>query len=472
MTISLRTNESKAAFACHSPVVILVVSLFLLSFGAHSSRLHAQTFGDMHDFNCSRDGCDPNFSGIVAQGIDGNLYGTLAEGGAGCGSVFRITPSGAFNDIYNFSGQDGCYPVGGLTLGTDNYLYGTTNLGGLNNFGTIFKITPMGNLIKLHDFTSEEGGYPYAPPVQGKKAFYGVTSENTAYSITPTGTFKLFRDRLPGPSYAPLLLASNGSFYGTTSSGGSHNVGTVFRLTAAGAVTTVYSFDFSHGAYLYQPLVQGSDKNLYGMTNEGGNGQAPDGVVFKLTLKGVITVLHNFDGDIGTDGSFPTDGLVAATDGTFYGTTLIAPNGGTALYGTLFRIDKNGSYSQLHVFDGTHGQNPASTPMQHTNGIIYGTADLGGASDGGVFWELNSGIFPFVSVVGIPSGKVNQVVEILGQGFTTASSVKFGSVSSNFNIYSDTYLTAVVPSAAKSGTISVTTSKGTFVSKQVFKVLR
>ena len=86
--------------------------------------------------------------------------------------------------------------------------------------------------------------------------------------------------------------------------------------------------------------------------------------------------------------------------------------------------------------------------------------------------DLNSGILPFVSVVGIPSGKVNQLVEILGQGFTTASSVKFGSVSAIFSVVSDTYLTAVVPSGGKTGPITVTTSRGTLISKQKFKVIQ
>jgi uncharacterized repeat protein (TIGR03803 family) len=471
MKISLWTNKLKAAFLGQFPLVIITVSIFLFFLTVHPVTVYAQTYTDLHDFNCDHDGCGPNFSGIVAQGTDGNLYGTLPEGGAGCGSVFRITPSAALNDVYNFSGGDGCNPFGGLTLGTDGDFYGTTTNGGVNNYGTIFKITSSGGLTTLHNFTAAEGGLPYSPPVQGKKAFYGVTPAATVYTITPTGVFKLLHNKIPGASYAPLLLASNGSFYGTTGSGGSHGYGTVFRLSTSGAVTTIYNFDFSHGAYSYGPLVQGGDKNLYGMTNEGGSYQKGGGVVFKMTLKGVITILHSFDGDSLTDGAYPTDGLLAGTDGIFYGSTFLA-TGGVGFYGTLFKIDKNGNYSELYDFDQTHGEYPLTTPMQHTNGVVYGTAMNGGASDGGVFWDLNSGILPFVSVVGIPSGKVNQLVEILGQGFSTASSVKFGSAPSNFTVYSDTYLTAVVPSAAKTGTISVTTSTGTLISKQKFKVIQ
>ena len=83
---------------------------FILTLGIQPALLRAQTFTDLHDFNCSSDGCNPDMAGIVAQGTDGNLYGTLTDGGAGCGSVYRITPGGALNDIYNFSGADGCNP--------------------------------------------------------------------------------------------------------------------------------------------------------------------------------------------------------------------------------------------------------------------------------------------------------------------------------------------------------------------------
>jgi uncharacterized repeat protein (TIGR03803 family) len=471
MKTSFCTHKSKAAVLGEFSLAVVTVSMFLFFLVVHPISVRAQTFSDLHDFNCDHDGCDPRLSGIVAQGTDGNLYGTLAEGGAGCGSVFRITPSGALNDLYNFSGADGCNPLSGLTLGTDGDFYGTTGNGGSNSIGTIFKITSTGGLTTLHNFTSAEGGSPYSPPVQGKKAFYGVTSKGTAYTITSAGTFKLLHHKIPGASYAPLFLASDSHFYGTTASGGSHGYGTVFRLSASGVVTTIYDFDFSHGAYPSGPVVQGSDKNLYGLAYEGGSQESPGGVVFKVTLTGAITVLHSFDGGSLTDGAYPSDGLLLGTDGNFYGSTFGNGVGGTGYYGTLFKIDAKGNYTELHDFDETHGANPVATAMQHTNGILYGTTSVGGATNSGVFWNLNNQISPFVSIVGIPAAKVNQLVEILGQGFTTASSVKFGSILSNFTVYSDTYLTAVVPSAAKKGTISVTTSKGTFVSRQTFKVL-
>ncbi len=198
------------------------------------SFLFGQTYTDLHDFDCTVDGCHPIYPGILAQGRDGNLYGTLPSGGAFTnGTVFKITPSGTITTLYNFAGTDGAGPYSGLTLGTDGNFYGTTYGGGANGLGTIFKITSEGHLTPLHDFTSSDGYTPEAPPVQGKgSTFYGVTPTGTAYSITSSGTFKLLSTSIPGRSFAPLLFASDGNFYATTPEGGAFARGTLFRTSA------------------------------------------------------------------------------------------------------------------------------------------------------------------------------------------------------------------------------------------------
>jgi uncharacterized repeat protein (TIGR03803 family) len=101
--------------------------------------------------------------------------------------------------------------------------------------------------------------------VQGKSgAFYGVTSSGCAYSITSSGIFKKLSTAIPLGSYSPLLLASDGNFYGTSLYGGANQVGSVYRMSAAGVVKIIYSFDWTHGALPYAPVVQGSDNLLYG----------------------------------------------------------------------------------------------------------------------------------------------------------------------------------------------------------------
>ena len=440
--------------------------------------LRAQTYTDLHDFFCPTDGCVSYPPGILAQGRDGNLYGTMFGGGtSNGGTVFKVTPSGTVTTLHNFAGADGAYPFGGLTLGTDGNFYGTTTQGGTNNMGTIFQITPSGVLTTLHSFTGSDGIGPRTPPVEGTKngTFYGVTyNTSVGYSITSSGTFKLLTTAIPQSPQAPLLLASDGNFYGTSIQGGNDGQGSVFRMTPGGGVKTIYAFDPSgvHGRVPYAPVVQGSDGFLYGTTGAGGN-PTTGGVVFKLSTKGKITVLHQFDQSSLTDGYEPLDGLVAATDGNFYGATSTGVPGAPAQYGTLFKITKTGTYSIQYVFDGTHGAFQSSNSVQHTNGTIYGLPGAGGLDGTGVFYSLvqSAPTPPFVSLVGFPVNTAGQTVEILGDGLTGTTSVMFGSGSATFTVVSDTYMTAVVPASGTTGTVTVTTPSGTLLSRQNFKVL-
>jgi uncharacterized repeat protein (TIGR03803 family) len=449
------------------------VLLLGLAMSITPTTLHAQTYTDLHNFSCISDGCDGAWPGIPAQARDGNLYGTLPAGGSSSnGTIYKITPSGSFNAIHNFSGSDGYGPYSGLTLGTDGDLYGVTYNDGANGYGTIFKITTAGALTTLHNFTAAEEGGAYGAPVQGKNGtFYGVTYYGKAYSITSAGTFKLLPNPTPGSSQAPLILASDGNLYGTTITGGI-GYGTVFRMSSTGAIKVIYSFDYTHGYYPYGPVVQGSDGFLYGTASGGGSTAHAAGVVFKLSTGGAVTVLHEFDSTSTTDGYQPIASLVSATDGNFYGATSAGVSGGSAPYGTLFKITKTGMYTMLHAFDSTHGQAPETTPIQHTNGIVYGETYQGGSGSGsgGVFYSLNASISPFISLVGFPAGTAGQTVQILGNGLTGTTSVKFGSGSASFTVVSNTYMTAVVPTSGTSGTVTVATPGGTLKSKQLFKV--
>lgn len=459
------TNFALAAF--------FFTSLFLLGLSLTAPQVHAQTFTDLHDFNCSTDGCIGRYPGTVAQGRDGNMYGSLPIGGtSNNGTVYKITPAGTLTAIYNFSGTDGYGPYSGLTLGTDGNFYGATYNLGANGFGTLFKVTPAGVLTTLHSFTATEEGGAYGTPVASKTGtYYGITYYSKAYSITPSGTFKLLPNPTPGASFAPLVLASDGNFYGTTIVGGTNGNGTVFRLSTSGAVTVIYNFDYTHGSEPYGPLVQGSDGLLYGTTAFGGSITHAGGVVFKLSTKGVITVLHEFDTTSTTDGFEPLGGLAAGTDGNFYGTTDSGATGPTQ-YGVLFKITKSGTYTVLHIFDGTHGQQPQTAAVQHTNGMIYGETYQGGTGLNGVFYNWNAAIAPFVSVVGFPAGSAGQTVEILGQGLTGTTGVSFGTgPATPPSMVTDTYMTVVIPASGVTGTITVNAPGGALKSRQSFKVI-
>ena len=449
----------------HSILAFIVALVLVLV-----PRVTGQTYTDLHDFDCFTDGCSPEFPGIMAQGRDGNLYTTVTSVGAfGGGTVVKITPSGTVATLYSFSGIDGSQPWGGLTLGTDGNFYGTTVTGGDYGYGTVFKITPAGTFTKLHSFDSVDCQNPYSPPAQGKNgAFYGVTSSGCAYSITSSGTFKKLSTAVPLGSYSPLLLASNGSFYGTAWVGGAHASGSVFRMSAAGVIKIIYSFDGTHGSFPYCPLVQGSDNLLYGTAITAGAGTG--GVVFKMTLGGKITVLYQFDSGSPTDGYAPVAGLVAANDGNFYGSTDQGYRDGTALWGVIFKITKTGKYSVLYRFDYTHGATPYSTAVQHTNGNLYGTTYEGGIENGGAFYSFAMGLKPFVFLM-TNSGTPGQTVQLLGQGLNTATSVMFGSGSAGFAVVSDTYMTTSIPAEGTQGDVTVTTASGVLTSNKKFKVV-
>ena len=146
--------------------------------------------------------------------------------------------------------------------------------------------------------------------------------------------------------YAGLVQGGDGNFYGTTESGGANNDGTVFKMTADGTLTTLYSFaGSSDGREPTAALIQASDGNFYGTTQEGGSNGA--GTVFKITPNGSLTTLHIFDPGQG-DAGYPYAGLIQASDGNFYGTST---DGGTQHgNGTVFKITSAGTVTVLHSF--------------------------------------------------------------------------------------------------------------------------
>jgi len=250
------------------------------------------------------DGATP-FAGLV-QGIDGSFYGTAEAGGEYMsGIIFKITSAGAFTVLYSFCGgdcTDGAYPFDRLIQGTDGNFYGTTWIGGsFYSEGTVFKITPTGELTTLYTFCLQSDCLDGAAPQAG------------------------------------LTQASDGNFYGTTTQGGAGSDGTAFRLTPGGELTTLYSFctqtNCTDGGYPQAGLIQATDGNLYGTTTlHGGNGY---GSVFRISRAGALTTLHNFGS---TDGASPMSTLLQATNGKIYGTTNL---GGSGSAGTLFQMSGN-----------------------------------------------------------------------------------------------------------------------------------
>jgi len=467
------------------------IATFCALWTAGSLVASAQTFKTLVNFN-GTDGASPEFV-TLAQGRDGNLWGTTQGGGtANSGTAFRITPSGFLSDIFNFDGVHGAVPFAGVTLGRDNYLYGVTYQGGTNNLGTVFKLSPTGVITVLFNFDGASGSLPIGGLTQGADGnFYGTTDSGgtgkctistpgcgTVFKITPSGAlttlYNLTDATGAGPA-AALVQATDGNFYGTTFGGGNspgcfHGCGTVFRMTPTGALTVIHTFRSSDGANPEAALIQGTDGNLYGTTSHGPSSGSciftgGCGTVFKMTRGGVLTTLYSFSGP---DGGLPEASLVQGTDGNFYGTTTA---GGSSTFctggcGTIFQITPSGTPMILHTFAGTDGGAPEGGLTQHTNGLFYGTT-AGGL---GTVFSLDMGLGPFVKTT-TTLGKVGSRVQILGTGLTGATSVTFnGTPAATFTIYGDTYMTAIVPSGATTGLVQVTTPTGTLTSNVNFRV--
>ena len=453
---------------------LFVVATLTLSMVVVSA--HAQTYSDLYNFgDASGDPLNPQYSGIIAQGRDGNLYSTTpAGGGAGLGTVFNITAQGAMSVLYNFDGTHGKFPYGGLTLGTDGNFYGTTSVGGSTNLGVIFKITPAGALTVLHTFASGDGITPYAPPIQaadgnfyGTTAFGGASGYGAVYKITPTGAYTVLHsfDLTNGSRpFGPLVQGNDGNFYGTAYSGvGNNRYGIVFKVTGNGTFTILHAFNLTDGANPYAGLVLGKDGNFYGTTFNGGS--VGYGTVFKITSAGALTVLHSFTPT--SDGGTPYGGLVQASDGNLYGVGYL---GGASNHGTIFRIAPGGTFSTRYSFDGTKGGSPMVTLLQHTIGILHGDTNTGGTHNTGVFYSLKASLAPYAALLPT-SGKVGKSIGILGQGFNSATGVSFNGTASKFTIASDTFITATIPAGATTGGVTVAIPSGNLKSKINFRVV-
>jgi uncharacterized repeat protein (TIGR03803 family) len=450
-----------------------------------------QTFKTLVSFNVTN-GAGPISS--LIQSFDGKFYGPTAEGGTGsscpfgCGTVFKIAPGGALTQLYSFCPLPGCSdgasPEGTLVQAFNGNFYGTTYQGGTNAFGTVFKISPTGAKSTLYNFCSQtnctDGSLPQAGLVLAADgSFYGTTDQGgsagfgTVFKITMAGTLTtLYSFCAQGNCadglrpHAPLIQGTDGSFYGTAGGGGTNNYGTVFTINSDGGLTTLHSFsNATDGAYPNAGLVQATDGNFYGTTTYGGSNACflGCGTVFKITPGGQLTTLHKFRGP---DGYHPEAGLVQGTDGNFYGTS---NRGGSHGLGTIFKVTSAGKLSILHNFDTTEGTFPSGGLVQGTDGSFYGTTSAGGTDNAGTIFNLSVGLAPFIKT--LPTfGKVGAAVKILGTNLTGATSVTFNGTPATFAVASPTLIKTTVPIGATTGQVQVVTPRGTLTSNSVFRV--
>ena len=389
---------------------------------ALSARTNSTHFKVLYSFGNLPDGSYPT-AGLIDVG--GTLYGTTAGGGSnsctynpssfynGCGTVFSITTGGEEKVLYKFGpAPDGSVPRAGL-VNDGGTLYGTTAYGGTYtcgypsqpfSCGTVFSITPDGTEKVLHSFGKGfDGQYPVAGLIKKKGSFYGTTSGGgsgycghssysircgTVFSITPGGTENVLYSFIPGHhANTPLggLIAVGGTLYGTTSRGGARGYGTVFSMGLGGGMKVLHSFNVTDGRTPFAGLIEVKG-TFYGTTAYGGkdgcgSSSACDGTVFSITPAGTEKVLHSFGS--GADGRAPFAGLIEA-NGTFYGTT---SGGGAYNQGTVFSITASGKEQVLHSFAGTDGREPWGGLIDES-GTLYGTTTHGGAYNNGTVFAL------------------------------------------------------------------------------------
>jgi uncharacterized repeat protein (TIGR03803 family) len=367
-----------------------------------------------------------NPSGVLLEGKDALLYGTMWSGGADGGTngtVYQVNKDGSgYFVLYRFSGapMDGSGPNGGLVQANDGSFYGTTRWGGISNKGTIFRLTNTGfntytNTV-LRSFTGGDGANPAGRllltadgTLYGATTYGGITGIGPVYS---NGFGTLFKLYLSGNSYiglhyftgypndgnfpvGSLVLGPDGMLYGTTSGGGSGQLGTVFRIsTDGGSYTILRSFPGSAGDG-YQPtagLVGNGNGTFFGATTYGGGSY---GTIFKIntnaSVYSVLTDFYSMDPSAGL-GKNPQGPLSLGTDGLLYGNT---SGGGSNNFGNVFRLNTNGTgYTVLHAFSDPlidfDARTPYAGPVQGGDGGFYGITFNGGDRDSGAIYSLGS----------------------------------------------------------------------------------
>lgn len=380
----------------------------------------AQTYTILYHFS-PVDGMSP--TAPLLLGRDGKFYGTLEYGSNGCayGSAFQLKRAGSgwvFNTIHCFNaplgGDDGAFPInyGGLTVGPDGNLYGTSAGGGINNgnssLGVVFKLSPPlsacvsvscpWHLTVLYKFqNTPDGAQPQANVIfDAAGNLYGTTGqggtrfEGTAFELSPSGggwTEQVLAN-FSCCMEAGLAMDHAGSLYGVNTYGGQFNKGYVYQLARSGSGWTenvLYNFSGADGQNPMATFLADQDGNLFGSTTRGGT--LGGGTVYELSPSGggwTFNTLCNFTGNGGPQNPLVTDGA-----GTFYGTTAY---GGIHGGGSVFKMTRSGATwtcTDLHSFlqDG-QGADAAPGITLAPGGRLYGITTLGGSYNDGVFYEI------------------------------------------------------------------------------------
>lgn len=383
----------------------------------------AQTLTVLHRFDDTKGAKDGRYPfGALIWGPGGTLYGTTDAGGGvvNAGTVFQVSSSGQESVLYSFRmAPDGKMPQCALVLGPDGTLYGTTSEGGSAGFGTVFKLVNVNGTyhetVRYSFQGGNDGAYPSsslvldaAGDLYGTTFYGGGTGTScfglgcgTVFKIDATGQESiLYAFGAPSDGenpYAGLIQDTAGNLYGTTTSGGANNKGTVFMLNPNGQETILHNFvGPPDGAAPYAGLFRDAAGNLFGTTQVGGanlGNCSPYGcgTVFEVNSTGEEVVLYRFFN--WKNGGNPYGSVVEDKAGNLYGTTLGLGNTSIECHyyercGTVFKLHPNGTLTTLHSFTNSgDGAFPKGSLILDESGNLYGTssgnADTG--SQGTVF---------------------------------------------------------------------------------------
>jgi uncharacterized repeat protein (TIGR03803 family) len=370
----------------------------------------------------------PPVTAGVIRDSEGNLYGTIPEGGtAGLGAVYELDATGNETTLYNFpSATDGGLPSSGVVRDAAGNLYGTasgiSSIEGTGGWGIVYKVSPAGQETVLHSFSGGADGcnasvwfsiggliLDSAGNLYGTTPFGGLVpgpqGAGVVYKVDPAGQETVLYSFTGGVDggvpYGGVIRDSTGNLYGTTALGGAAGQGVVYKLDPSGNETVLHSFTGgADGGFPMAGVIRDSRGNLYGTTYEGGlSGPCAGspysdgcGVVYKLDPAGQETVLYTFTG--GADGAYPPAGVVGDSAGNLYGTTTYGGTGEGGLsvegFGLVYKLDPGGQETVLYSFTGgADGSNPYAGVIRDSAGNLYGTAVGGGSAGWGVVYKLD-----------------------------------------------------------------------------------
>ena len=378
-----------------APAVLAFAGLLIL-FATQPAP--AQTLKALYSFTGGSDGGDP-FPAVIRDAA-GNLYGTTDYAGTSfAGVVFKVSKTGTETVLYSFTGgADGQYPYAPLVRDAAGNLYGTTQYGGTSSIGVVFKLSAAGTETVLHSFTGgTDGALPYgglfrdaAGNLYGTTESGGTANLGVVFKISKTGketvlhSFTGAANDGSEPASAGFYMDAKGNLYSVTSHGGTSGEGVLYKLSPKGKLTVLHSFTAgtTDGCYPYGTPAVDTRGNMYGGT--GGCGTSNLGVVWKVSKNGTETILHNFSG--ASDGQSPLAGVIVDAAGNIYGTT---NTGGASGFGTAFEVHKNGKFTLLHDFTGgTDGKYLYGGLILDPKGRIYGTTINGGTGGYGTVWRI------------------------------------------------------------------------------------